>query len=151
MYMGRTKKAKQPSMTERDIQIEAVEWFRKTFPNQLIFSVPLEGCRRQWGHFEPMGALHGSPDLVATLKGRVFFIEMKAARGRQSEHQKQFQARCEALGIGYYVCRSLDEVKMAVLREWNLLKAAENGSKTTAEPLSGGQGTTTPQTGENAK
>jgi hypothetical protein len=44
----------------------------------------------------------------------VWWIEVKDAKGKQSELQKAFQVRVEAEGHGYILARSLDDV-LAVL------------------------------------
>ena len=58
-----------------------------------------------------LGAYKGIPDLIAAKDGRVLFIELKTARGRQSEHQKKFQADLEAHGGEYVLCRGVDELQ----------------------------------------
>lgn len=121
------KKTKQPKdkRKEAEIQAECVQWFKATFPNQIIFSVPLEAARNSWTKYEKMGALRGSPDLLLTLKNHIFFVEMKASWGELSQAQLEFQARCEALNIGYHVCRDLPSFKKAILEEWNKIKTQE--------------------------
>lgn len=121
-------KKKQPKDTrsEYEIQCEAVEWFRKTFPNQVIFSCPNEAARRNWAHFSKSGATSGSPDLVVSIKDRVFFVEYKTQSGQQSDNQKAFEWKCLNLGIGYYLCRDLTSFKKAILDEWNKIKSQES-------------------------
>ena len=58
-----------------------------------------------------LGAYKGIPDLIAVKNGRVLFIELKTARGRQSDHQKKFQADLEAAGGKYVLCRGVDELQ----------------------------------------
>ena len=58
-----------------------------------------------------LGAYKGIPDLIAVKNGRVLFIELKTARGRQSDYQKQFQADLEAAGGEYVLCRGVDELR----------------------------------------
>ena len=57
-----------------------------------------------------LGAYRGIPDLIAVKSGRVLFIELKTARGRQSDHQKKFQADLEAAGGEYILCRGIDDL-----------------------------------------
>ena len=118
------KKPKQPKdkRKEAEIQAECVQWFKTTFPNQIIFSVPLEAARNAWTKYEKMGALGGAPDLLLTLKNHIFFVEMKASWGKLSQAQLEFQARCEALDIGYHVAKNLEEFKRAILDEWNKMQ-----------------------------
>lgn len=123
--MPRKPKTQKDTRSEYEIQCEAVQWFRERFPNQIIYSTPNEAARNNWAKYEKSGATAGSPDLVVSLKDRVFFVEMKNAKGVQSDNQKAFQWRCDALGIGYYLCRNLDDFKRAILSEWNKIKTQE--------------------------
>ena len=121
------RKPKQPKDTrsEREIQIECVEFFRKTFPNQIIFAVSNENYAKNWFKFQPMGAVAGVADLLVSLKNVCFFVEMKNANGTQSDNQKAFESKCNALGIGYYLCRNLDDFKRAILAEWDKIQENE--------------------------
>ena len=96
-------------MKERDIQHLCVEWFREAYPDYLIFSVPNESAHKRINYFLYTGLLRGAPDLCAVVRGKVFFVEMKTKYGKQSEEQVDFQMRCEALGVGYHVVRSLEQ------------------------------------------
>jgi len=58
-----------------------------------------------------LGAYKGIPDLIAVKNGRVLFIELKTARGRQSDYQKQFPADLEAAGGEYVLCRGVDDLQ----------------------------------------
>lgn len=120
--MARAKKPKEPPKSEREIQIECVKFFRERFPKQIILSISNEAAWKNWGKYEPMGCLHGAADLLVTLKDRVFFVEMKNARGVQSDNQKAFEAKCNALGIGYYLCRNIEDFKRSILAEWEKIK-----------------------------
>lgn len=113
-----TKKKQKDTRDERSIQIECVKWFRETFPNQVITVISNEALARNWARYEPMGAVAGVGDILVSLKNNLFFIEMKNATGKQSQAQKDFEAKCNALGIGYYLCRDLDSFKRSILAEW---------------------------------
>jgi hypothetical protein len=43
---------------------------------------------------------------------QVIFIELKAAKGRQSPDQKDFANACEAFGATYLICRSVDDAEI---------------------------------------
>lgn len=58
-----------------------------------------------------VGVYRGITDLIAAKDGRVLFIELKTARGRQSQHQKKFQTDLEAAGGEYVLCRGVDELR----------------------------------------
>ncbi len=71
--------------------------------------------------FRSFSGLRGVADILAVLppQGRLLAIEAKAADGRQSKHQKAFQANVEAAGGIYAVVRSdrelerlLDEISL---------------------------------------
>ena len=57
-----------------------------------------------------LGAYPGLSDLVATKKGVTYHIEIKTARGRQSERQKGFQQDLEAAGGRYILARGVEDV-----------------------------------------
>lgn len=120
------KKQPKDTRSEREIQIECVEFFRKTFPNQIIFAVSNENYAKNWFKFQPMGALAGVADLVVSLKNVCFFVEMKNANGTQSSAQKAFEAKCNSLDIGYYLCRNIEDFKRSILAEWNKIKSQES-------------------------
>ncbi len=58
-----------------------------------------------------LGAYRGISDLIAVKGGRVLFVELKTARGRQSEYQKVFQADLEAAGGEYILCRGIEDLQ----------------------------------------
>jgi len=57
-------------------------------------------------HFYRFGVF-GSPDIICVIEGRYVGIEVKASKGRQSEHQKAFQRELEEAGGLYIIARSL--------------------------------------------
>jgi hypothetical protein len=61
------------------------------------------------GHFYRFGAL-GSPDIICVIAGQYVGIEVKAPKGKQSDHQKEFQAKLESAGGKYILAYSLDGV-----------------------------------------
>lgn len=110
---------RKPRHIESEIQQSCVSWFRYAYPRYVIFSVPNGGSRNvvEASNLKKEGALAGVSDLVVVADRRVLFVEMKTARGRQRETQKDFQRRVEVLGHRYVVCRSLDDF-MAAVKEW---------------------------------
>ena len=60
-----------------------------------------------------LGCYPGIADITAIKNGIVYQIEVKAAKGRQSELQRQFQASWEAAG-GVYILGGIDEVMTAL-------------------------------------
>jgi hypothetical protein len=53
----------------------------------------------------------GSADISATIKGRSVKIEVKFAKDRQSEAQKEYQATIERAGGTYVIARDFDSWK----------------------------------------
>ena len=64
----------------------------------------------------------GAPDIICVIKGRYIGIEVKAANGVQSEHQKEFQKRLQHAGGIYILAYSLDDVipRIEALRKFAL-------------------------------
>ncbi len=60
-------------------------------------------------HFYRFGAT-GSPDIICVIKGQFVGIEVKAPKGKQSEHQKKFEQNVIAAGGRYILARSLDDI-----------------------------------------
>ena len=58
----------------------------------------------------------GSADILCVVspRGRAVWLEVKSATGRQTPEQATFQARQEALGAVYRVCRSVKEALDAI-------------------------------------
>jgi hypothetical protein len=69
--------------------------------------------KRDDGHFYRFGAL-GSPDIICVIKGQYVGIEVKAPKGKQSEHQKEFQKNLESAGGKYILAYSLDDVMLSL-------------------------------------
>jgi hypothetical protein len=64
-------------------------------------------------HFYRFGAV-GSPDIVCVIHGQYVGIEVKAPKGGQSDHQKEFQKQLEAAGGRYILAYSLDDVLRSI-------------------------------------
>jgi hypothetical protein len=62
-----------------------------------------------------MGAKAGTSDKILCVAGRFVALEIKAAKGTQSEAQKKFQGRVTALGGLYILAHSKDEVRDALV------------------------------------
>ncbi len=62
-------------------------------------------------NLQGLGSYRGISDLIAVRDGRVLFIELKTARGRQSDHQKKFQADLEHAGGEYILCRGVEDLQ----------------------------------------
>ena len=56
-----------------------------------------------------LGVYPGIPDLTAIKNSKVYQIEVKVGKNKQSDNQKEFQRMWEQCG-GIYICGGLDEV-----------------------------------------
>ena len=65
--------------------------------------------KRDDGYFYRFGVT-GSPDNICVINGKYVGIEVKAPKGAQSEHQKEFQRQLEAAGGAYILAYFLDDV-----------------------------------------
>src|ERR1700691_3864750 len=63
----------------------------------------------------------GSSDIIAVVNGRYIAVEVKDAKGKQNENQKDFQQRLESAGGLYIVARRLEDVEQIA----KMAKAAE--------------------------
>ena len=108
---------------EDDLQIACITWFRLQFPNILIHHSPNGGFRdaREAARFKKMGTLAGFPDLIILCPSNeefshALFIELKSAKGLQTQSQKEFQQKVITFGYAYRIIRSLDEFMELVNR-----------------------------------
>ncbi len=51
-----------------------------------------------------------SPDIICVINGQYVGIEVKAPKGKQSEHEKEFEQNLIAAGGRYILAPSLDDV-----------------------------------------
>lgn len=106
-------------MLECQIQAECVQWFRRKFPNYLIFSIPNEAAYKRKTYFDSLGLLNGASDTIAVLPDKILFIEFKTPKGRQSEGQAEFERKITELGFRYTIVRSIDEFKQLIYDNTN--------------------------------
>lgn len=100
--------------TEHIIQKSIVRWFKKEFPEYIIFSTNNEACYRNSYYLEG-GVLQGVSDLVVILPNKIIFVELKAERGKQSKSQKEFELKLKSIGYEYYIIRSLENFKDLIM------------------------------------
>lgn len=58
-----------------------------------------------------LGMVSGAPDFIIVTSNKTIFIELKTAKGHQSEFQKMFQIWSEKNGISYHIVRNVEELK----------------------------------------
>lgn len=106
---------------EHRIQVACVRWFRYAYPRltRLLFAVPNGGQRNVIvaQKLKAEGVVSGVADLLLLVprgNWHALCIEMKTAKGVQSENQKIWQADVEAYGYKYVVCHSFDEFQQEI-------------------------------------
>lgn len=133
---GSPKKRARPRAREQSLQVAVVRLIRPLLAGiggkLLLVGGEIRagrGGKESQGRFARMqreralaGYEVGQPDLLAAWPpGQVLFVELKAPAekglfgvaapaGAQRRSQRDFEAWCEAAGLGYAVCRSPDEV-----------------------------------------
>jgi hypothetical protein len=65
---------------------------------------------REWQRMARAGVKKGLPDLWFLAPSYVLMVELKSDAGRQTDAQKVFQAQMAALGHGYSVVRSVEQL-----------------------------------------
>lgn len=109
-------------MKEDSIQQQIYLWFNNTFclktsePRFVIFHVANGGKRSksEGMYFKKIGVLAGVSDLIILTDKVTIFVEVKNEFGKQSDKQKDFQDRVEALGFNYILVRSLEEFQKKI-------------------------------------
>lgn len=117
---------------EQILQSQCVEWFKFQYRRRkdvMLFNIPngshIGGKRvinKITGKSYPVGAgiaqsmglTKGVADLCLLANGKTYFIEMKAAKGKQSPEQKEFQKFCDLAGIFYRVIDNFEDFKSQI-------------------------------------
>jgi hypothetical protein len=109
---------------ERKIQLEIVHWLQAHGVPLAVTDAgalhhlgtgtcPRCGSKVEVGEHYKCGIPHGWADLTCCFPGgRYVGIEVKSAKGTQSDEQRQHQAIIEAAGGVYLLCRSVSEMKI---------------------------------------
>ena len=108
-------------LTERQIQIQCVSWFKARYPeaSRVFMAIPNGSARNPWTakNLKDEGVLSGAPDLILLVPRHGYAslcIEMKKPGGRQQESQKVFEKACKAFKNRYVVCYSFEEFKAVI-------------------------------------
>lgn len=108
---------------EDDLQMNCIRWFDAQFPQlalQLHHSPNegrLVGGVREGARRKAMGVRAGFPDLIFLHPSRTYHglaIELKTAKGRQSESQKTYQKLLQDNGYLYAVVRSFEQFQKII-------------------------------------
>lgn len=115
------------SRPEDVLQRAVLDYIRVVLPHAVVFHVPNGGYRNaiEGARLKRLGVMAGVADLVLLAgQGRVFFLELKAPKGRTTEAQEAFGEAARALGCGWALIRSIDDLALA-FKAWGI-KTREN-------------------------
>lgn len=102
-------------MSETEI-VKSITDFLSLLENQgkLYFSRVGSGAiKTDTGRYFKSGK-PGCPDIVACIAGQYVGLEVKTDKGRQSDKQKEAQAKIEKVKGHYYIVRSIKDVAMVI-------------------------------------
>ena len=104
---------------ESKLQTACVRWFRHQYPNYLLFAIPNGGVRNKaiGGIMKSEGMTAGIPDLFlahANFFHYGLFIEMKSAKGKLSESQKNVIDKLQLVGYHVEICNSFESFKSVI-------------------------------------
>ena len=101
-------------MSERQLQEQFAQYLPLALPRDAVLHhSPGEGVRTKAAQAALIRSGHcaGWPDLEIVHQGRIYFIELKAARGALSRVQRATHRRLLEAGAPVMVCRSLADVE----------------------------------------
>jgi len=119
-----------PSLSEADIQIQVADLLRlhERARGFLFFAVSNEALGKarsgaalgRMARLKRMGLRSGVADLVIVKGGLAYFLEMKTAKGKQSEAQVEFEDDAWRNDAPYEVAHSFDEA-VKILQSWAII------------------------------
>jgi len=112
------------SASEHDLQVQVLKVISLQGRRAYAFAIPNAGTRgpAMANYLKREGLTAGIADLCIMLPGgKVGWLELKTATGRQSAQQSAFELTCIGLDHPYALVRSLDEA-IAILKQWGALK-----------------------------
>jgi hypothetical protein len=101
-----------PGASEFQTHAAIVSWLKVALPSAIVVH-PLNNPRSAvaGAKAKRMGMLAGAPDLIIIHYGKMFCIEVKTQKGRQSPAQVAFQERCTEHGVPYCIARGIGDVQ----------------------------------------
>ena len=111
-------------VSEHTLQVQVLEIIAYKGKRTYAFAIPNAGARglATAARMKAEGLTAGVADLCVMLPGgKVGWLELKAAKGRQSPAQVAFEDICEVLGHPYATAHTLDGA-ITVLKQWGALK-----------------------------
>ncbi len=106
--------------TEDQIHASIVAYLRRALPDAVINHSRNEGNRKGMAGLldgvrgKRMGVCAGYPDLSLHFGGVTAFVEVKGAKGKLSNVQRELRVILEGQGFAYVLARSIDDVKPLV-------------------------------------
>lgn len=99
-------------LSEHEIQLSCIIWFRYQYPEHLIYAIPNGGQRNKIvaAKLKEEGVLSGVPDLhIPVAKGiyHGLYIEMKAGKNKLTDNQITIIDKLKNEGYKCAVCYSL--------------------------------------------
>ena len=107
-------------ITEHEIQVNCVNYFRLRYPKGLIYAIPNGGQRNVIvaSKLKAEGVLSGVPDLhipIAKKGSNGLYIELKNGKaGKVSDNQQTIMEKLQSEGYQCEVCRSFDEFRTII-------------------------------------
>lgn len=96
--------------TEANIQNEIIIWCNLNRPDVVLIPVVNEAAYNN----RNQTILKGTSDLIAVLKDKVVFIEVKHGYNKQTKPQIVFERRVNALNHEYHIVKSVEEFKTII-------------------------------------
>ena len=100
---------------EHEDQALFVQWFRREFPDVIIFAIPNGGSRHPAvaAKLKVEGVVKGVPDLF--IPAWRVWVEMKRQKGSStSKDQKELFIDLELLGYSVFICKGFEEAKKTI-------------------------------------
>lgn len=104
----------QQDLPEDAIHRSIMSYLEAVLPESAMAFHPMQNPRsaKAGANFKRMGMKAGIPDIgIIRATGRIYWIEVKARKGRLSLSQKAFQMWCVQWGVPWCLARSIDDVR----------------------------------------
>lgn len=94
-------------------------WNKYPQTRGLLWHTPNGGKRNaiEAKRFKDIGVIAGIPDLFFLWKGKLYGFEVKVTGDRQSEAQKEIEAKLKANGAEYYIVKNTPDKFVEVFDE----------------------------------
>lgn len=119
------------SVSEEAIQRAVIQHLKlMATPGVVYFHCPNGEARSKatGARLKAMGVRRGVADLCIVLpSGRSAFLELKSAKGRQSDDQKVFAADVSKTDALYAIASSIDEA-LQILTDWGALRGRRDAA-----------------------